>query len=521
MLHAGFTRSPYRICFVEINFVPSTMTMKRPIACLRVTALIACAALSCSRCHSLLNSSPLTKVPIFPAGSLRSTSLAMVARSKGGVPRKSASGIHVGVKKNDIKNKPNREARTSARTKTVSDKKPLSTNNEISVSNSRVISQGTSIGSKAAVKKSAQQRRRKIPPQYLSRYEMLQHEILTAEEEQTLGRRVQRSIRIKDRISEVVQEKQLRNQRQQLHRENDVRGPLDVSGLFGRGGSGSFGNDSRERDDLADFSFYGMGELRLMDLDRGGFHNIATESLMEVDNEMTWDAIQPTSHSIMNEVILTDEDVIHVIGVPGGRTELYQILLEGALARDKLIRSNIRLVMSIAKKWALLSAEGTATSQGNNLSSIYGGSSERPSLDEAIQEGILGLAVAADRFEPERELKFGTYATHWITSYIRKCFQGATTGCFRVPPNYHVVKQNYQKLVKKYYEADGASPPMESIADEMGLKPQRLRFILKSTEPLISIDAPFTAGKGPGIGGKAGGDAGDGNDLVLKHTLAW
>ena len=446
----------------------------------------------------------------------------MAARTKkGGVPRKSASaGIHVGVKKNDTKAKKNGKSRMSTRTNAISNKKPLSKQK-----NGTTISRGSSQARSRRTGAATTQRRRRPsrPPQYHSRYEMYEHEILTAEEEQRLGRLLQRSTEIKDLIAQSLEEKQVRSEMQQLHRYEE-EDPLDVSALFGHVSSSgsSYGDDGGdERDEFADFSVYGMGELKLMDLDRSSFTSIATESLMDEVDDLPLDATQPTSHSILNDHLLTDRDIVEVIGVAGGRTELYRILLEGALARDKLIRSNIRLVVSIAKKWAQQSAKASSNLQGNRLSTIYGGSSERPSLDEAIQEGILGLAAAADRFEPERQLKFGTYATYWVTSYVRKCFQGATTGCFRVPPNYHVVKQNYQKLVKQYYNSDGKSPPMESIAEEMGLKPERLQFILKSTEPLISIDAPFAEGKGPGIGGKAGGDSLHASDLVLKHTLAW
>lgn len=55
---------------------------------------------------------------------------------------------------------------------------------------------------------------------------------------------------------------------------------------------------------------------------------------------------------------------------------------------------------------------------GSGSNSLYSGGWDRPSLDEVIQEGVLGLARAVDKFDPSRGLRFSTYSTHWITSYV-------------------------------------------------------------------------------------------------------
>ena len=122
--------------------------------------------------------------------------------------------------------------------------------------------------------------------------------------------------------------------------------------------------------------------------------------------------------------ILSQEDIIEVLGIEGGKSELRAILHRGAKARNKLMRSNIRLVVSIGKKWT----------------DRYNGSWDKPSLDEIIQEGMLGLARAVDKFDPDRGLRFSTYSTHWITSYVRQCFQDTATGCLKVPSQLHDIK---------------------------------------------------------------------------------
>ena len=158
--------------------------------------------------------------------------------------------------------------------------------------------------------------------------------------------------------------------------------------------------------------------------------------------------------------LLTEQDIITTLSIPGGKKEVIQILLDGAYAREMLMRRNVKLVMSIAKTWAKnsfstknanlggvggIGGGGTGGGHGNKgakkyLSLMYEGSWDRPSLDEAMQEGMLGLARAVDKYDPERGLRFSTYATHWITSYVRVCFQRAVTGCLRVPSQLHDIK---------------------------------------------------------------------------------
>jgi len=153
-----------------------------------------------------------------------------------------------------------------------------------------------------------------------------------------------------------------------------------------------------------------------------------------------------------------------------------------------MISSNIRLVVSIAKRWAKNSGPA-------NLAAAYAGGWDRPSLDEAIQEGILGLMQAADRFDPERGFRFSTYATFWITVHIQRCYQSATTGCIRVPANILDSKRKYTRLVRQHYAATGEAPKMEALAAEMNISLKRLNTILEATSLLpMSLDAPAIPG---------------------------
>jgi RNA polymerase sigma factor (sigma-70 family) len=367
------------------------------------------------------------------------------------------------------------------------------------------------------------------PPKYkkkgkqFSRYDPLDHEILTPDQEKILGRKIQRANALKTKINGVLETKKALREKQLRAEERFIS-----SALYG---------EYYDEEDFADLTVYNSREEALEEFERDSYSTMASSYTMESDTEedtvlfeqdgddnndllssgsSPFEGLVDSGNSILSEATLSDAEIAS-LGVSGGRDKLYKILLEGALARDKMIRSNIRLVVSIAKKWARDTAGGM---MGDGISSIlYEGSSSRPSLDEAIQEGILGLAKAADRFDPERGFKFGTYATWWITNHVRKTYNSAITGSIRVPPNYHIVRQKYKKQVNAYRREHDREPAFDDVASEMGIKPERLRFILQSTQTIVSLDAPL--GPGNWVGGGQAYVNNDGNAPSIKDTIEW
>jgi len=260
---------------------------------------------------------------------------------------------------------------------------------------------------------------------------------------------------------------------------------------------------------------------------RSGYRNSSTSSTA-ASNSYT-----PLLHIPIHE--LSESDVISTLQIPGGRSELVNILLDGAYAREVLMRRNVKLVTSIAKQWmrnsfstanANLGSPSSATTNNSGkstrkfLSQMYEGSWDRPSLDEAVQEGMLGLARAVDKYDPERGLRFSTYATHWITSYVRVCFQRAVTGCLRVPSQLHDIKSAYQKIVKDHIHSGEEPPEQVDIAKKLGITPQRLSTAIRATGSLVSVDAPvISPGSGSYKGSAAGGDGGNSQELLILDTL--
>lgn len=272
------------------------------------------------------------------------------------------------------------------------------------------------------------------------------------------------------------------------------------------------------------------GNMRSYDArtnDDDGYYDAFMAAEFNLDTESTanphWnDSDQLSSSSTLSRNHLTERDIVEFLNLPGGRKEMERILLIGAQARDTLIRSNLKLVSSICKKWVRNSQGGTRSDarRPETYFSIYSGGWDRPSLSEAIQEGVIGLTTAVERFDPSRGLRFSTYATYWITNSVRQCFQRASTGCLRLPTNYYDTRTRFKTLVRKYYEMDGVVPSMDVLAREMGLSEQRLQWILRITQGLLSMEGLLVPLGANARAGKSGSINRMEDSLLLADTIA-
>ena len=149
------------------------------------------------------------------------------------------------------------------------------------------------------------------------------------------------------------------------------------------------------------------------------------------------------------------------------KVRLEQIIEEGRLAREHLIKANTRLVVSIAKKY-----------MGRGV----------PFLD-LIQEGNLGLMKAVEKFDYKRGYRFSTYATWWIRQTITRAIadQGRT---IRVPVHMSDRIRRLYKTARQLEQEHGRKPTPEEIAVEMGLEPRKVRWMLKVSWRPLSLERP-------------------------------
>jgi len=138
------------------------------------------------------------------------------------------------------------------------------------------------------------------------------------------------------------------------------------------------------------------------------------------------------------------------------------------LAREQLVRSNLRLVVNIAKK--------------------YGG--RGMSLGDLIEEGNLGLIKAVDYFDPDRGVRFSTYAAWWIKQSIKRALLENVQPVHI--PTYMVALINQWRHTTAELESKlGRKPSVEEMADIMQLPLRKAKVIDRIVEILSSVNEPF------------------------------
>jgi len=170
-----------------------------------------------------------------------------------------------------------------------------------------------------------------------------------------------------------------------------------------------------------------------------------------------------------NEPLTPEEQrFLDQYGPPVDENTFKHLEKEAEHARNVLITSNIKLVIHIAKHYA---------------------TPQHP-LEELIQEGILGLFKAIERFDPSRGNKFSTYATWWIRQSIERYIVN-NTGIIRVPVHVHDYITKYEKTVQSLKETLGREPTIEEIAKAMNVsieKVQDIQRIIKRKVIYINTD---------------------------------
>ena len=147
------------------------------------------------------------------------------------------------------------------------------------------------------------------------------------------------------------------------------------------------------------------------------------------------------------------------------RRRLRRDIAQALTARDELVRSNARLVISIAKRYQSLGLP----------------------LMDLIQEGNIGLLRAIDRFEPSRGLRLSTYATWWVRQGINRAVanQGRT---IRLPAYVHDRLHQLYQVSQMLEQSLGRAPNDAELAQRLEVPPADIRSLRAAAAPVVSLD---------------------------------
>ena len=182
----------------------------------------------------------------------------------------------------------------------------------------------------------------------------------------------------------------------------------------------------------------------------------------EEKSEVSPDAFSAYLKSLPNLPLLSETEELELIKTAHGEDPK-----AAAKAEEKLILSNLRLVISLARKYTRYGCP----------------------MEDLVSEGNIGLKVAIGKYQPARGARLSTYAVWWIKQYLRKA-TNETIRTIRIPIYQQKTVRAIHAAASRLSEITGHYPTDEEIAEETGFKPHLVQNLRCLTVPMISLQNP-------------------------------
>lgn len=246
-------------------------------------------------------------------------------------------------------------------------------------------------------------------------------------------------------------------------------------------------------------------------LETAGIKVVVSDEMLKIDSDKEAEAFEKSKKEKNSDVMLAE-------GIEDGSSDLVQMYLreigrvpllsadeeirlakaneKGDLsAKQKLTEANLRLVVSIAKK--------------------YVGRSHNLSLLDLIQEGNIGLFRAVEKFDFRKGFKFSTYATWWIRQAITRALADQSR-TIRIPVHMVETINKYTQITRRLVQELGREPLPEEIAAEMNLEVDKIRHIQKISQETVSLETSV----GDSDDDSVLGDFIEDTETVMPHQVA-
>ncbi len=204
-----------------------------------------------------------------------------------------------------------------------------------------------------------------------------------------------------------------------------------------------------------------------IDILEGG-NILGDEKLLSPVDKNTYHRGRNSTHDSI-QMYLREIGQYHLLSIAEERALAKRVMEGDEEARNLLARSNLRLVVSIAKR--------------------YIGRSPDLTLLDLIQEGNIGLFKAVDKFDYTKGYKFSTYATWWIRQAITRALADQSR-TIRIPVHMVETITKYKQVFRRLSQDLGRDPTQEEVALEMGIEVDKIYLIEKISQDTISLESP-------------------------------